>query len=220
MEPLNQSFLNTQMRTREEVVADALRAAIVRGSFKPGEKLDQQELADRFGISRSPLREALRTLAAEDLVVNIPHRGTVVAERSMAELEELVFMRCLLEGAAARRAAPLMDAQRLEKLASIIDEANQSTDIEHVLGLNNEFHTTICAAYEQPHLMAAVQQLRNKVSPYNRLYLELAGHKETAWTDHQRIFDACVARDGELAEAEMRQHLEQIFEGIRLAIKQ
>ena len=98
-------FINRMtLKTREDIVADAVRRAILRGTFKPGEKLDQKTLAAELGVSRSPVREALRTLAAEELVTNIPHRGAVVSERSLEELEELLFIRGMLEGAAARRA--------------------------------------------------------------------------------------------------------------------
>ena len=208
---------NAIMKTREEIVADAIRTAILRGTFIPGEKLDQQDLADRLGVSRSPIREALRTLAAEELVTNIPHRGAVVTERTLEELEELIFIRALLEGAAAKRAAPMMDDERLAKLASIIEDAEQSDDLEHVLGLNNDFHATIYESFEQPHMLAMIQQLRNKVAPYNRLYLNVEGRKAAAWADHKRIFEACVARDGTSAEIETRKHLEQVLDGIRIA---
>lgn len=219
MADLNLSLTNGIMKTREEIVADAIRAAILRGTFKPGEKLDQQELAARLGVSRSPIRESLRTLAAEGLITHVPHRGATVTERTLAELEELLFMRALLEGAAARRAAPLMDTERIERLAAIIEAAERSTDLEHILGLNNDFHSTVYEAFEQPHLIATIQQMRNKIAPYNRLYLDVEGRKEKAWADHRRIYEACLAHDGEAAERETRNHLEQVLDGIRIAIR-
>ena len=215
MKTRQQVFVNRiNLKTREDIVADAVRRAILCGTFKPGEKLDQQTLAAELGVSRSPVREALRTLAAEELVTNIPHRGAVVSERSLEELEELLFIQGMLEGAAARRAAQCMDEERLAKLKQIVEDGEQSEDYEYVLSLNNTFHNTIYLAYHQPQLMAMIQQLRNKVAPYNRLYLDLEGRKEAAWSDHRRIYDACVQRDGELAELETRQHLEKIFQGM------
>lgn len=207
------------LKTREEIAADAVRAAILRGTFKPGEKLDQQALANSLRVSRSPIREALRTLAAEELVTIIPHRGVVVTERSLAELEELFFMRAMLEGAAARRAAPCMDEARLARLFDILETADQSTDFEEILGLNNDFHATIYKAYPQPHMLDLIQKLRNKVAPYNRIYLDVPGRKETAWADHRRIYEACGRTDGELAEIETRKHLEQVFAGVVAAIE-
>ncbi len=210
--------VSENFKTREEIVTDAIRAAILRGQFRPGDKLDQQELADRLGVSRSPVREALRTLVAEDLAIHYPHRGTVVRERTMDELQELLFVRMLLEGAAAKRAAPHMDDLRLRQLEAIIEEAEQSTDFERILTLNNTFHITVYSAFEQPQMISLIQSLRNKIAPYNRLYLEVKERKEIAWRDHRRIYEACCLRDGELVEREVREHLEQVFQGITIAI--
>jgi DNA-binding GntR family transcriptional regulator len=205
---------DNSLRTREELVADAIRAAILQGTFKPGQKLDQQQLCEDLGVSRSPLRVALRTLAAEGLVTIIPNQGAVVTERSIEELDELQFIRRTLEGAAARRGAPRMDDERLEKLAGIFERADKTDDVEEILRLNNEFHGTIYSAYPQPVLMSHIQQLRNKVAAYNRVYLGRAGSKEVAWAGHRRIYEACVRRDGEEAEAETSKHLEEVFRSI------
>jgi DNA-binding GntR family transcriptional regulator len=213
------SINSDNLKTREEVVTDAIRQAILRGRFRPGDKLQQEDLADELGVSRSPVREALRTLAAEELVTSYPHRGVVVTERSGAELEELLLIRILLEGTAARRAAPYVDEARLARLDAIIREAQTSTDTEHVLGLNNIFHTTIYEAIAQPLMIDLIQKLRNKVAPYNRVYLDMPGQKERAWSDHRRIYDACAVRDGERAEAETKRHLEQVFQAITLVAK-
>lgn len=213
-------FTPTQnFKTREEIVTDAIREAILRGQFRPGDKLDQQELADKLGVSRSPIREALRTLVAEDLAIHYPHRGTVVRERTMDELHELLFVRKLLEGAAAKRAAPQIDDNRLKQLEAMIDEAEHSTDLERILTLNNTFHITLYSAYEQPQMVSLIQSLRNKIAPYNRLYVEQVERKRTAWQEHRRIYEACCHRDGDLAEYEVQQHLEHVFQGIIIALK-
>lgn len=206
------------MKTREELVTDALRNGILQGQFRPGDKLDQQELADQLGVSRSPVREALRTLVAEDLVTQYPHRGAIVTERSLTELEEILSIRSHLEGLAASRAAPMMDNDRLAMLDTIIKEADQISDMETVLGLNNDFHATVYGAFHQPHLIGLIQQLRNKVAPYNRIYLDLEGKKELAWEDHRKIYEACARRDSVAAETETRKHLEQVFGGILASI--
>ena len=207
------SALNN-LKTREEMVADAIRKAILTGRFKPGEKLDQQDLADSLGVSRSPIREALRTLAAEELVTNFAHRGVVVTERTTAELEELLFMRMMLEGAAARRGAETMTDEQIKNLEQIVLAGEASEDTQELLQLNNDFHNTIYLTFSQPVLMAHIQQLRNKIAPYNRVYLEQEGRKEEAWAGHRRIYEACARKDGAAAEAETRKHLEQVFEGI------
>lgn len=190
-----------------------MRTAILRGTFKPGEKLDQQQISADLGVSPSPVRQALRTLAAEGLVTIIPNRAATVTERSIEELEELQFIRRMLEGAAARRGAPRMDDSRLESLAAILDKAEKTSDFEEILALNNEFHAAIYSAFPQPTLMRHIQQLRNRVAPYNRVYLESAGSKEVALAGHRRIYEACIRRDGKQAEEETSKHLEQVFLG-------
>jgi DNA-binding GntR family transcriptional regulator len=214
-----QSLNSASFKTREELVTDAIRAAIVEGKFRPGEKLDQQEIADQLSVSRSPVREALRTLMAEDLVTQYPHRGAVVTERSPEELQEILSIRTHLEGLAAFRAAPMMDNDRLAMLDTIMKDADQISDMETVLGLNNDFHSVIYNAYHQPHLIKLIQQMRNKIAPYNRIYLELEGKKEVAWEDHRRIYEACLRKDAEKAEIETRKHLEQVFQGILSSIE-
>ncbi|MFK7802602.1 MAG: GntR family transcriptional regulator [Anaerolineae bacterium] len=217
MSLLEQNVPALKLQTREELVVEALRSAIVRGTFKPGEKLDQQDLADHLGVSRSPIREALRTLAAEELVTIVAHRGVVVTERTAEELEELLFIRSMLEGAATRRAAEVITAGQLKIVEKILIKGERSDDLEEVLQLNNDFHNKIYEAFPQPLLIANIQQLRNKIAPYNRIYLDIEGRKDAAWADHRRIFEACVRHDGMVAEKESLRHLQQVFNGIQIA---
>lgn len=211
---LDQNVPALKLQTREELVVEAVRNAILRGTFKPGEKLDQKELIERLGVSRSPLREALRTLAAEELVTIVAHRGVVVTERTPAELEELLFIRSMLEGAAARRAAEVISKDQLKAVEKILIQGERSNDLEEVLQLNNDFHNQIYEAFPQPILVANIQQLRNKIAPYNRIYLDIDGRKEKAWADHRRIYEACLAQNGTKAEQETLRHLQQVSEGI------
>lgn len=207
-------FTLDDMKTRQELVTDAIRMAILKGRFRPGDRLDQTDLAEELRVSRSPVREALRILTAEDLVTHYRHKGTVVTERTISELKELLFIRQLLESAATKRAVAHMTDERLAMLKAIIDEAEHSDNMERVLALNNEFHTTIYNAYDQRYLIDAIQQMRNKVAPYNRLYLDGPGQKAQAWSDHHRIYEACAAHDADAAAEETCRHLERVFDGI------
>lgn len=201
------------MKTRQELVTEAIRAAILSGRFRPGDKLDQTDLAKELNVSRSPVREALRILTAEDLLTHYRHRGTTVTERSIQELQELLLIRKLLEGTAAQRAAEHMTDERLQTLENVIQEAEACQDMQRVLVLNNIFHTQIYEAYEQPYLISEIQKMRNKVAPYNRLYLDGKGLKKAAWEDHRRIYEACLARDGHRAHDETHSHLDRVFQG-------
>jgi DNA-binding GntR family transcriptional regulator len=202
------------LRPRGELVADAIRASILRGTFRPGDRLDQQEIADELTVSRIPVREALRTLDAEGLITIIPNKGAIVTERTCDELAELYFIRQVMEGAAAERAVVRIDDRTLKLLSDIIDRANQTDDFEELLILNNDFHIVTYQSYPQPHLVNYIQQLRNMVAPYNRLYLDTAGNRESAWNDHRKIYEALLNRDGAGAKAHTHRHLERVLESI------
>src|ERR1700739_2717322 len=112
MEPMDISKLASsvlqQQRSTPGLFADAIRLAILRGQLAPGQVLKQEELAKQFGLSRAPVREALRQLEAEGLVISYPHRGTVVAELSPEEIEEVFFIRITLETTVLQLAVPRM----------------------------------------------------------------------------------------------------------------
>ena len=202
------------LQTRKDLVASAIRESILRGRFRPGEKLDQQKIADELEVSRSPVREAMRALDAEGLITLIPNRGAVVTERSLPELEELYFTRKAIEGLAIQRSAPSMDDRTLWRLETIFESAERTEDYGELLGLNNDFHMLTYSTFEQPFIVDYIQQLRDMAAPYNRLYLDSAGGVEAAWRDHLRIYRACKKRDGELAKREIERHLENVIRKI------
>lgn len=203
---------NKVPQTRDGYVAERLRRAILRGDFKPGQKLDQNEIAELFSVSRSPVREALRTLAAEGLVEVYPHRGAVVSELSMDEFEEISLIRVALEGMAARLAVPHITDERLAALHAILEELNETTDSDQWVELNRRFHHTIYRAVNRPRLLSLIQNLRNTMAPYIRQYITSADHLEAARIGHQRILAACVNRDAKLAQKETEDHLRTVYE--------
>lgn len=204
---------NTVVQTREDFVIDELREAIVRGHFKPGEKLDQEEIAELLNVSRIPVRQALRTLTAEGLVKMYPHRGATVAELSREELEEIYFLRGVLEGVAARLAAPKMDDARIAKLQAILKKIDQLTDLDQWLDLNREFHNTIYEVINRPRLLEMIESLRNTSAPYIRDYIASPEYLEVTRLSHRRILEACINRDGILAQQETQKHLRVVGEG-------
>lgn len=206
-----------QINTRKDLVADQIRDRILRGSFKPGARLDQVLIAEELNVSRSPVREALRMLDAEGLITSIPNRGAVVTERSLDELKELYFTRSLLEGIAAERAVPHLTRRTLDKLDSILYSASRIADHGELLTLNNDFHLLIYRAFPQPFLNLAIQQLRNMAAPYNSLYLDTDGAIQKAWADHRKIFDACAKGDAAKARLETQKHLDRVCESLILA---
>jgi DNA-binding GntR family transcriptional regulator len=210
---------NNVLQTRGGFVVDRLREAILRGHFKPGQRLDQNEVAELFNVSRSPVREALRTLAAEGLLEVYPHRGAVVAELSLAELEEIYFIRGTLEGTAAFLAASKMDDDRIAKLQTILEKLNETTDLDQWLELNHDFHTTIYQAINRPRLLSLIQSLRNITAPYTRQYITSPEHLESTRIGHKHILEALIKRDGALAQEETQKHLKVVCKGVLVYVE-
>ena len=205
---------NHPLQTRDKFVADQLREAILRGYFKPGQKLDQNEIADLLKVSRSPVREALRTLAGEELIQMYPHRGAVVTELSVDELEEIYFLRGNLEGLAARLAASKIDEERIARLKTLLDQLNQLADLDRWIDINAEFHHTIYQTINRPRLCALIQNLRNISAPYTRQYITSPTYFDKTRAGHQAILNALIDRDGLRAETETKKHLQVICDGV------
>jgi DNA-binding GntR family transcriptional regulator len=201
-----------QPRTREEFVADRLRQAILRGDLEPGQRLDEKALAEVWGVSRTPVRSAIRILAAESLVELHPHRGAVVSELSRDELEEVYLIRGILEGMAARLAAPKIDEERIAVLQAILVEMENTPDPDEWMALNNRFHHTIYQAANRPRMLSIIEYVRNIATPYIRQFIDAPEHMESSLRDHRRILDACASADGERAETEIRKHLQEVCE--------
>jgi DNA-binding GntR family transcriptional regulator len=197
-------------QTREEFVASRLREAILRGDLAPGERLDESALAVALDVSRTPIRSALRVLAAESLVELHPHRGAVVNKLSPDELGEVYLVRAILEGMAARLAAPRMGDERIAALEKILDELEKTEDPDQWLAINNQFHAVIYQAANRPRMLSIIEYVRNISTPYIRQFIGMHEHMESSRADHRRILDACKKRDGQLAEAEIRKHLQDV----------
>src|SRR3972149_1314471 len=206
------------LQIRKDLVAAAIRQWILHGSFKRADKLDQQQTADELAVSRSPVREALRALEAEGLITLIPNRGAIVTERTLAELEELYFTRGIVEGIAIERATPHLGPPTVRRLAEILEAADRTDDYGELLMLDNDFHMLTYQDYPQPFLIDYIQQLRNMAAPYNRLYYDSEGSRETAWNEHRRIYEACLRRDAALARDEVRRHLNGVIRKIADAV--
>lgn len=207
-------MLGDPLQTRQEMVTARLREAILRGYFRPGQKLDQNEIARQLQISRSPIREALRTLAAEGLVEIIPHHGVMVTELSTKELEEILLLRGILESMAARLAVPQLEPGRIKTLETILQELEPTTSLDRWIELNDRFHQTIYEAARRPRLLALIINLRNTVAPYIRQYIATSEHMRDAAASHRQILRACVERNSGLVEQATQEHLAAVRENM------
>lgn len=200
--------------TREEYVAKVLREAILRSEIKPGERLDQTKIADQLRVSRTPVRNALLILSNEGLVEMTPHAGAVVSEMQPAEIEEVFFIRRVLEGIAARLAAEAMEDEDLAKLGKILEELDGTAEPESWAQLNRRFHFQLYKGARRPRLLSLITSIHDLTLPYSHRYIGSEDHRRLASTGHRLIYQACQNRDGRLAEEAIKEHLETVCKGV------
>lgn len=195
-------------RTTPGIVADVLRDAIMHGVLKSGQPLRQDELAGQFGLSRIPVREALRQLEGEGLVTMNPHRGAVVSTLSGDELQEICEIRTALETTAIRLAIPHLDEATLALAEEILRATGRETDVlEHWSRNNWRFHSTLYVPARRPRLLAMIKNLHDNVDRYLRLHVSMLHYKEKGQAEHWELLDACRRHDTDEAVAYLEQHI-------------
>jgi DNA-binding GntR family transcriptional regulator len=198
-------------RTTPSMVAEVLRDAIIKGTLKGGEPLRQDELAARFGLSRIPIREALRQLEGEGLVIANPHRGAVVSGLSRKELGEICEIRIALETAALRLAIPHLDEQAIGTAEAILAETDRETRVVDHWSKNNwRFHSTLYLPADRPRLLGMIKHLHDQVDRYLRLHVTMLNYKEKGQSEHWKLLEACRARDTDAALATLEAHIKAV----------
>ncbi len=200
--------LGSLHRPLSQVVADAIRQAIVGGQFTPGMRLVEDRLAAKFGVSRNPVREAVRALAAEGLITVVPRHGAVVADLSAEEVRETVEVRATLEGMNARLAARHCDQAVVRRLHDILAAglaAVRSAQVGALPVLNAQFHDTLGSAGRNRVLTDLLRTLRERTGHF----FPTGGpdHAVKTWNEHAEILNAVVAGDEELASLLAQRHV-------------
>ncbi|AMO37577.1 GntR family transcriptional regulator [Thauera humireducens] len=191
-------------------VAERLRERIFSHELPPGTWVDEQALAEQYGISRTPLREALKVLASEGLVTLKPRRGCYVTEISERDLDEVFSVMSMLEGECARAStehASKADLERLQAIHVDLEKAAAANDINGFFEANQAFHHAIQEIADNRWLLHVIEDLRKviKLSRHHSLFSE--GRLEQSLAEHRGILDALLARDPAAAEARMREHI-------------
>lgn len=198
-----------QASSQADIAINSLVDAIRHGKLKPGERLVEVELAQKFGVSRTPIREALRQLEVEGLVVHLPRLGAVVRSLDYAEVMELYEMRAVLEGTAARLAARAASEVEIVELNALNNEmANAGEDTTAVYSLNREFHLTLLDAAKNRFLTKAMASLQKTLLILGPSTLAERERADEAVAEHEALLDALRRRDGAAAENIMRAHIE------------
>ncbi len=183
-----------------------IRAAIRDGGLAPGERLTEVDLAARFGVSRTPVRQAIARLEAEGLLTHEPRRGLTVTRPDHQQVVELYVMREVLEGAAARLAAQHASDTEIAAMAEIVDgEPAAFGDAAALAAVNQQLHGLLYLAAHNRYLLRSLEQLAATMSLLPTL-LTRGGRAEQAHAEHRAILKAIVKRDGDAAEAAARKH--------------
>ncbi len=194
--------IDNHLTLREKIV-ETIRNAIVNGQLPAGTRVAEPDLADKFGISRTPIREAFRQLESEGFITVIPRKGAVVASLSAKDVSDFYDLKALLEGYAARSAAKKLtekDLARMETVNRQMENAAAKKEVCRVLALHNEFHDIFLRTCGNEKLHSIVQSMVKQFQRF-RLILAMPGRIEGSIRQHREIIEAFRKQDGALAES-------------------
>ena len=212
--------MNTKLNNRPlyEDVADRLRAQIFAHELAPGSWLDEQSLAIQFGISRTPMREAIKVLASEGLITMKLRRGAYVTEVDRGDLEQIFTILSLLEGQAAKETALKATETQLTQLDDIhhrLEKAAADRDAEQFFEVNVRFHELIQEIAGNRWMNGVIADLRKVLKLHRRDSLTSTGRLQNSLVEHREILRAILKRDELAAETAMRKHLARGLEALR-----
>lgn len=196
--------------SRSEFVFASLRDAIWEGRFAPGERIPEEEIAHSLGVSRTPVRDALRRLQERGMLVVGAGRSLVVAELTKQQVLELYAMREILEGSAARFAAQHANEAEIDLLHRVLDELDKHQDDARMLvSLNRRFHRAICEAAHNRYLIATLDGMHDALALLHGNTFRVPSRRSKSDAEHRRIVLAIERRDADEAEKAARDHVRQ-----------
>jgi DNA-binding GntR family transcriptional regulator len=206
---MDRSHLRLEDRsTLLERVVSRLREAILKQEFQPGERLVQEELAEAMGVSRMPIREALRQLEKEGLVTLEPHKGAIVTPVTVDDIEEIYYLRSVLEAIAVERSLPHLteeDKRMLRQLAEEMEQAAARQDVEQFVQKNAEFHRLMRKGCRWRRAQMILEMLWHGFPPHTPGILP--GQMERSLAEHKEMLELMEKGDAEQLHQVMRQHI-------------
>lgn len=206
-----------------DVVFVTLRRQILRGELKPGERLMEIDLANKLGVSRTPIREAIRKLEHEGLVVMIPRKGAHVADITQQELEDVLEIRLSLEVLAIEKATSRMTEKEIRSLkaaeagfAELVERGN--VDLDELGEADEHFHDIIYEGTGNRRLVQILNNLREQMYRFRVEYMKQENIRETLVEEHDAILRALEARDKDQAVALTRNHINNQYEAIKVGL--
>ena len=197
--------------TLREKILESIRDAIISGTIKPGSRVSEPELADRFGISRTPIREAFRQLESEGYLKVIPRKGAVVSAFTQKDVEEFYAIKSILEGYAARLACTRLTDKEIERLKVInqrLSELCELGDIKQFFKVHNDFHDLFIKAADNEKLRDMINLLVTRFQRLRMMSLSQPGRMQVSVQEHHKIIKAFIDRDSETAELLVRKNAE------------
>jgi DNA-binding GntR family transcriptional regulator len=196
-----------------ELVFDALREAILSGTLKPGDRLMEVQLAEEMGVSRTPVREAIRKLELEGLVVMVPRKGAYVSGLSLKDAADLFEIRQSLEGLAASLAAERITDEEIKMLEDSFKqlvEATKSQVVEDIMKKDADFHQVLFNATRNDRLTQIISNLKEQIDRFRLKSFSNPSRMKSILKEHKNILDAIKDRDTDRAEKLAKQHIENV----------
>jgi DNA-binding GntR family transcriptional regulator len=202
-------------RTATEYVEAILREGILTGRLPAGMPLRQEDIARLFGLSRMPVREALRQLEAQALIDFAPHKGAVVTDISLEDAVDTYVIRRALETAALRLSIPALTSADIDLASDLIADMDAETDPLRLGALNRRFHMTLYARAGRPKLIQLVETQLTSFDRYLRFHISAYGRDHMAQADHRALVQAAAARDVETAVRVLEGHIDTAVDTIK-----
>lgn len=206
-----------------DVVFNTLRNAILRGDLKPGERLMEMHLANKLGVSRTPIREAIRMLEQEGLAVTIPRKGAEVAKMTEKDMEDVLLIRCSLEDLAVRLSCDKISAAELQELRIAMEDFEKKTKSDNVVEIAKAdvtFHDILYKAADNPKLLLLLNNLREQMYRYRVEYLKDKNIYGRLIEEHRQMYDAIMSKDKERVADYVEKHLHNQAEAVKKLIRE
>ena len=205
-----------------ELVLEVLREAIIKGDLKPRERLMEIQLAEELGVSRTPVREALRKLELEGFIVMLPRKGAYVSDISLKDITEVFEIRAALEGLSAALAAERITDEEIEDMEKLLAEKNEAinkNDIKRLIEADTKFHDAIYNASRNEKLWGIINNLREQIQRYRAASLSYPGRMKQSLVEHRAIVEAIESRDINLSRRAAQEHIENAENSLIEAMK-
>ncbi|MCI8874826.1 MAG: GntR family transcriptional regulator [Lachnospiraceae bacterium] len=206
-----------------DVVFNTLREAILKGELKPGERLMELQLASKLGVSRTPIREAIRMLQQEGLAVTIPRRGAEVAKMTEKNMEDVLQIREALEILAVQLACEKVTEQQVLKLEEAVEEFDRAVktgDLKQIAQSDIDFHDKIYEAADNPRLVNLLNNIREQIYRYRVEYLKEEENYPNLIEEHRKIFAGLKNRDKNFVTEMTEKHLKNQANAVKAIIRE